>query len=129
MWNAIDKEKASTYGLDQEQVSGQIDIQFTGQLATQYREAGQEMDVTLLYPENERASIGDLEDMKIQTPTGATIDLAEVATFNEMQGSVTLLREDQQHQRNVTSDIVERDLGETVAGEAAEVAEVALAGG
>jgi len=122
----IDKEKAATYGLDQEQVSGQIDLQFTGQLATQYREAGQEMDVTLLYPENERASIGDLEDMKIQTPTGATIDLAEVATFNEMQGSVTLLREDQQPQMNVTSDIVERDLGGIVADVEAQLAEMDL---
>jgi len=111
----IDKEKAATYGLDQEQVTGQIDLQFTGQLATQYREAGQEMDVTLLYPENERASISDLEDMKIQTPTGATIDLAEVADFKEMQGSVTLLREDQQPQMNVTTDIVDRDLGGIVA--------------
>lgn len=111
----IEKEKAATYGLDQQQVSGQIDLQFTGQLATQYREAGQEMDVTLLYPENERASIGDLEDMKIKTPTGATIDLAEVAMFKEMQGSVTLLREDQQPQMNVTSDIVDRDLGGIVA--------------
>src|SRR5690625_7850171 len=98
----IDKEKAETYGIDKEQVSGQIDLQFTGQLATRYREAGQEMDVTLLYPENERASIGDLEDMKIQTPTGATIDLAEVAKFNEMQGYVTLWRDEQQTQMNVT---------------------------
>src|SRR5690625_973448 len=111
----IDKEKAATYGLDQEQVTGQIELQCTGQLATQYREAGQEMDVTLLYPENERASISDLEDMKIQTPTGATIDLGEVADFNEMQGSVTLLPEDQQPQMNVTTDIVDRDLGGIVA--------------
>src|SRR5690625_7543780 len=59
----IDKEKAATYGLDQEQVSGQIDLQFTDQLATQYREADQEKDVTMLYTENERASIGDLEDI------------------------------------------------------------------
>src|SRR5690625_7265051 len=51
----IDKEKAATYGLDQEQVTGQIDTQFTGQLATPDTTAGQEMDVTLLYPENERS--------------------------------------------------------------------------
>src|SRR5690625_6195212 len=64
--------------------------------------------------------------MKIQTPTGATIDLAEVATFNEMQGSVTLLREDQQPQMNVTSDIVERDLGGIVADVEAQLAEMDL---
>src|SRR5690625_7923428 len=53
--------------------------------------------------------------MKIQKPTGTTIDLAEVADFKVMQGSVTLLREDQQPQMNVTTDIVDRDQGGIVA--------------
>lgn len=110
----IDDEKAATFGLTEEQITSQIQLQFTGQLATQYREAGHEMDVTLLYPEDERSTISDLEDMKIQTPTGTSMPLAEVADFKEMQGSVTLLRENQQPQMNVTSDVVDRDLAGVV---------------
>src|SRR5690625_859761 len=122
----IDDEKAATYGLTEEQITGQIQLQFTGQLATQYREAGHEMDVTLLYPEDERSSISDLEDMKIQTPTGASIPLAEVANFKEMQGSVTLLRENQQPQMNVTSDVVDRDLAGVVKDVEAELEKMNL---
>src|SRR5690625_1347616 len=122
----IDDEKAATYGLTEEQITGQIQLQFTGQLATQYREAGHEMDVTLLYPEDERSSISDLEDMKIQTPTGASIPLAEVANFKEMQGSVTLLRENQQAQMNVTSDVVDRDLAGVVKDVEAELEKMNL---
>ncbi|MEF2292919.1 efflux RND transporter permease subunit [Virgibacillus dokdonensis] len=107
----VDQEKAALFGLNQEQVLGQIQMQFTGQVATKYREEGQEMDVTLMYPEEKRSKIEDLHDMKIQTPQGPTISLDEVATFKQMSGPVSLQRENQQPQMNVTSQIVDRDLG------------------
>ncbi len=110
----IDKDRAAAYGLTQEQILGQIELKFTGQIATQYREKGQEMDVTLQYPEDERQTILDLEDMAIQSPTGATIPLAEVASFKEEQGPVSLLRQNQQPQMNVSTDIVDRDLAGVV---------------
>lgn len=110
----VDKERAATYGLTQDQVTGQVQLQFTGQLATLYREAGREMDVTLMYPEDERSTISDLEDMKIQTPTGATVPLSELAEFVGVQGPVTLLRQNQQPQINVSSEIMDRDLGSIV---------------
>ncbi|HEX6593669.1 MAG TPA: efflux RND transporter permease subunit [Bacillota bacterium] len=111
----IDKDRAAAYGLTQEQVVGQIELKFTGQTATQLREHGQEMDVTMYYPEDERKTIVDLQDMNIQSPTGATIPLEEVATFKEEQGPVSLLRQNQQPQMNVSTDVVDRDLGSVVA--------------
>ena len=72
---------------------------------------GQEMDVTLMYPEEQRSKIEDLHDMKIQTPQGATISLDELAEFKQMSGPVSLQRENQQPQMNVSSQIVDRDLG------------------
>src|SRR5690625_4363138 len=110
----VDKERAATYGLTPDQITGQGQLQFTGQLATLYRESGREMDVTLMYPEDERSTISDLEDMKIQTPTGATVPLSELAEFVGVQGPVTLLRQNQQPQINVSSEIMDRDLGSIV---------------
>ena len=110
----VDKERAATYGLTPDQITGQVQLQFTGQLATLYRESGREMDVTLMYPEDERSTISDLEDMKIQTPTGATVPLSELAEFVGVQGPVTLLRQNQQPQINVSSEIMDRDLGSVV---------------
>ena len=110
----VDKERAATYGLTPDQITGQVQLQFTGQLATLYRESGREMDVTLMYPEDERSTISDLEDMKIQTPTGAIVPLSELAEFVGVQGPVTLLRQNQQPQINVSSEIMDRDLGSVV---------------
>src|SRR5699024_885299 len=80
----------------------------------QYREKGQEMDVTLQYPEDERQTILDLEDMAIQSPTGARIPLAEVASFKEEQEPVSLLLQNQQPQINVSTNIVDRYLSGVV---------------
>lgn len=110
----IDKDKAATYGLTQDQILGQIQLQFTGQVISKYREEGREMDITMVYPEDERSTISDLQDMKIQTPTGAQVALEEVADLKEMQGPVALSRQNQQPQLNVTSEIMDRDLGSVV---------------
>jgi len=107
----VDEGKAATYGLTEEQIISQIQLQFNGQMATVYREAGQEMDVRLFYPEDKRSSISDLEDMDIQTPAGSVISLDEIASFEQQEGPVALIRENQQPQMNVTSDISGRDLG------------------
>lgn len=107
----VEKEKAALYGLTQDDILSQVQMQFTGQVATTYREEGQEMNVTLLYPEDERQEISDLQDMKVTSQEGTTVPLEEVAEFKEVQGPVSLLRQNQQPQMNVTSDIVDRDLG------------------
>lgn len=111
----INEEKAAVYGLTEQQIIGQVQVRFTGQVATQFRENGNEMNVVLMYPEDARSTIGDLKDMKIQSPTGGAIPLETVAQFKEVQGPVTLLRENQQAQMNVTSEVVDRDLASVVA--------------
>ncbi|WP_164218423.1 efflux RND transporter permease subunit [Virgibacillus sp. YIM 98842] len=110
----VDHDAAAMYGLTQEQVLSQVRLQFTQQVATQYREDGQEMDVSLMFPKGERSTINDLQDMNIQTPTGTAIPLAEVAEFEETLGPVALSRQNQQPQMNISSDIVDRDLGSIV---------------
>ncbi|TFJ92225.1 efflux RND transporter permease subunit [Lentibacillus salicampi] len=107
----VDSEKAAMYGLTEQQITNQIQLQFTGQTAAQYREEGDEMDVTLMYPEDERSTISDVEGMTIQSESGAAVPLESLVTLEQIQGPVTLQRENQQPQVNVTSEIIDRDLG------------------
>lgn len=122
----INDDQAAMYGLDQEQILGQVQTQFTGQVVTQISEEGQEIDVTMLYPEDERSTIRDLQDMNIQSQTGSTIPLEEVASFNEVQGPIALTREDQQPQSNISSDVTGRDLGSVVSDVEDELANMNL---
>ncbi|GAA0436533.1 efflux RND transporter permease subunit [Lentibacillus halophilus] len=107
----VDNGKAAQYGLTKQQIISQIRLQFTGRVASTYREDGDEMNVTLMFPKEERSTISDLEDMSIHSPSGATIPLVSLADLNEAQGPVTLQRENQEPQVNITSELAGRNLG------------------
>lgn len=110
----IDHQLAATFGLTSEAIQQQIELNFIGQTISVFREEGSELDVTLTYPDVGRETIADLEDMKVASPTGAQIPLIELATFTEEQGPVTLIRQNQQAQMNVTSEVSGRDLNGVV---------------
>ncbi|MGP4069297.1 efflux RND transporter permease subunit [Halobacillus sp. B29] len=107
----VNREKAAQYGLSYQQVIGQTQLAFNGQIATRYRQGGDELDVRLILPEDERQTISDLEGMTVQTPNGGLVPLASIADLEQVQGPVTLLRQDQQPQVNVESEVTGRDLG------------------
>ncbi|WP_281658957.1 efflux RND transporter permease subunit [Halobacillus sp. Cin3] len=107
----VDEAKASQYGLTEQQVISQVQLGFNGQIATRYRDGTDEKDVRFLLPEEERQTIADLEGMSVQTPNGALVPLATIAELDQVQGPVSLLRENQQPQVNVEAEISDVDLG------------------
>ncbi|MCA1020944.1 efflux RND transporter permease subunit [Halobacillus litoralis] len=107
----VNEAKASQYGLTEQQVISQVQLGFNGQIATRYRDGTDEKDVRFLLPEEERQTIADLEGMSVQTPNGALIPLATIAELEQVQGPVSLLRENQQPQVNVEAEISDIDLG------------------
>ncbi|MFD1416329.1 efflux RND transporter permease subunit [Oceanobacillus jeddahense] len=111
----VDEDAASSYGLSGSQITSQLEMKFSGQVVGQYREEGQEIDISLSYPEDTRTSIEDLLDSSIQSPSGATVPLDELVEIEQAEGPQTLLRENQQAQMNVSSGVVGRDLGSVVA--------------
>ncbi|QHS23531.1 efflux RND transporter permease subunit [Virgibacillus sp. MSP4-1] len=107
----VDRERAAQYGLSYQQVMSQVQMGFTGQIASRYRTGGSELDVRVMLPEDQRTTIEDLETLPIQTQTGALIPLSTVAELEQIQGPSTISRQNQQRQISISSDIVDRDLG------------------
>lgn len=107
----VNRELAAQYGLTYQQITGDIQMAINGQVATRFREAGAEIDVRVMLPEESRNDISDVMNLPIRTPAGQLIPLYTVAELNQVQGPVMIQRENQQRQVNVTSDVVGRDLG------------------
>ncbi|WP_406945022.1 efflux RND transporter permease subunit [Halobacillus sp. SY10] len=107
----VDQDKAAQYGLTEQQVISQVQLGFNGQVATRYRNGTDEIDVRFILPEDERQTIADLEGMSVQAPNGSLIPLATIAELNQVQGPVSLLRQNQQPQVNVEAEISNIDLG------------------
>ena len=51
-----------------------------------------ELKVILQYPENERSSVADLENMMILTPTGSTIPVRQIAQLELGEGLASIER-------------------------------------
>lgn len=111
----IDRDVAAEYGLTFQHVMSQVQMSVDGQLATRYRESGNEYDVRVILPEDQRSSIADLTSLLIQTPTGQMIPLSTVADLKQIQAPTMIQRENQQRQVNISSDVVGRDLGSVFA--------------
>ena len=60
------RDIASQFGLSYQQVMSEVDLAFTGRVATRYREDGQEIDVRVMMPEDRRSVIRDLETLLIR---------------------------------------------------------------
>ncbi|WP_175615280.1 efflux RND transporter permease subunit [Piscibacillus halophilus] len=107
----VDREAAAEYGMTHAQIMGQISSQLNGQVATQFRTEGNELDVRVLTPKEERDTLEEIRDLKITTPTGEQVRLETVASLEQVEGPVSLTRQNQQRRVVVSAGLVGSDLG------------------
>ncbi|MBP3953179.1 efflux RND transporter permease subunit [Bacillus suaedae] len=111
----VDRDMAAEYGLSQQQIMNEITLGYTGQVATRYREGGNEFDVRVILPEEYRQTIQDVEAMMIRNNQGVEIPLISVAELKQVQGPTEINRSNQQRQVRVTSELEGVDLGTAMA--------------
>lgn len=106
----VDRAKAAHYGLSPAQIVSTVQTAMQGQTITRYREAGEEIDVKVIFPKELRENIADLRSIEFLTPTGLKVPLGEVAELNIEQGLTDITRRNQTRFISVTSQISGRDL-------------------
>jgi HAE1 family hydrophobic/amphiphilic exporter-1 len=110
----IDRDKAARFGLTVNQVSTAVQASTLGQVATRYREGGEEFDIRVRFKEEFRDTIERVRDIPILTPAGKTIYLDQVATLEPGLGPIQIARDNQARRVSVTGNIAGRDLGSVV---------------
>ena len=91
----LDRMKLGNYGLTTQQASGLIKTALEGQVASKYRENGEEYDIRVQLPENARKTKEDLESIKLITPKGAQLTVRDIASIEDAEGPVSLRRDNQ----------------------------------
>ncbi|GGY41879.1 acriflavin resistance protein [Bacterioplanes sanyensis] len=81
-------------GLDLASVAGQMNASFYGLEVQRILRDGEEVKVMLRYPQTERNALGHVADTRIQTPTGASVPLAQVAELEVTRSAESIRRED-----------------------------------
>ncbi|MGI6678080.1 MAG: efflux RND transporter permease subunit [Dehalobacterium sp.] len=107
----VNRDRAVGYGISVAQVASAVRTAFDGNVATQYRSGGEEYNIRVILPEEYRQNIQDLHNVKIVTPTGIRVPLANLITTKTDLGPTQIDRENRSRVATITSQISGRDLG------------------
>ena len=105
---------AVNYGVTMMLVASQVRQAFYGQEIQSIQRGRDEVKIMLRYPNEERSSISNLENMMIRTPQGSTIPIRQVAQLDLKEGLASIQRKDRKRAINITADV---DLTETTGNE------------
>jgi len=99
------RPEARHLGLTLNDLARQVRQAFYGEEAQRIQRGTEDIRVMVRYPELERRSLGDLEDMRIRTATGSEVPFAAVAEVDFGTGFSTIRRVDRQRVVTVTADV------------------------
>ena len=120
----IDRDRTSRFGLTVNQVEAAVQTATVGQVATRYREKGDEFDIRVRFRGEFRETIDQVKQIPILTPLGRSIALEQVADIDAGTGPVRIQRENQARRVSITGNISGRDLGSVVKDVKARIADV-----
>lgn len=99
-----------TLGLTLSDLGRQVRAGFYGEEAQRIQRGRDDVRVMVRYPEAERRSLSDIENMRIRLPGGAEAPFTTVAQVTEGRGYATIDRTDRRRVVTVTAD-VDADVG------------------
>lgn len=123
------KPAARSLGLTLDDLARQVRSGFYGGEAVRVQRGRDDVTVRVRYPESERASIGDIEQMRVRTPTGDEIPFLEVADLRMVRGYSLISRQQGERRCRVMANVdehttnVERIVGLLDAGFLPDLAE------
>ncbi|MEE8205168.1 MAG: efflux RND transporter permease subunit, partial [Dehalococcoidales bacterium] len=102
------KPAASSLGLNLTDLARQVRHAFYGAEALRFQRGKDEVKVLVRYPENQRKSLGHVEEMRIRTPDGFEVPFSQVAAVKMEQGYAALERAQRRRVIKVTADVDEK---------------------
>ncbi len=99
------KPAAQVYGLRLDDIARQVRQAFYGEEAQRIQRGRDDIKVMVRYPEDERRSLGDLENMRIRTPDGLELPFGEVAEAEMGRGYASIKRVNRRRAVNVTAQV------------------------
>ncbi len=107
------KPSAYAVGLTLSDVAGWVRQGFFGQEVQRFQRGEDEIRVWVRYSEEDRSSLGKLEEMYIRTPAGVSVPLGTVAEYTIERGRVMISHLDGKREIRVEADLINPELSTT----------------
>ena len=109
------RDVISKLGLSSGYIGSLVSYATTGELATRVNYKGDNYDVRVRLPKNERENLSKLLKFPIITPLGSRVYISDLVELEEGTGPVRIYRDTKQRVITVRANIVGRSLGQAVA--------------
>ncbi|MCS6983571.1 MAG: efflux RND transporter permease subunit [Leptospiraceae bacterium] len=104
----IDEKRAMTAGITVAQIANSLQTAFEGRVATKIREADEEIEIRVIFPEAMRERLDSLEKVKVRNALGNLVSITELATFSKHPGVAILSHADFRRTIYVRANIDEK---------------------
>ncbi len=101
------KPEAASLGLKLDDLARQVRHAFYGAEAMRFQRDKNEVKVLVRYPEDERRSLGNVEQMRIRTPAGHEVPFSQVASVDMERGYASIERARRMRVIKVMADVNE----------------------
>lgn len=98
-------DQGKTLGLTLNDIATQVRQAFFGAEAQRIQRGSDDIRVMVRYPESERQSLGNLEDLLIRTPSGAEVPFLSIATYSLGNSYSSIRRQDGRRIITVVGDV------------------------
>lgn len=102
----VDPVQAAAEGLSPVQIASTVNMMLSGKKATTLDVNGSEVNVMVEYPEGEYDTIDQVKGIVLNTPSGGSVALADIADIYFKDSPQTIIRTDKQYQLTITGDFV-----------------------
>jgi multidrug efflux pump subunit AcrB len=99
------KPEASTLGITLVDLARQVRAGFYGDEAMRIQRGRDEVKVMVRYPDDERNSLGNIESMRVRTPSGDLVPFSRVAHLDVGRGFASIERSDRKRVVGVTAEL------------------------
>lgn len=117
----FDREKLALYGLNLSTAASYLRNRINGQLASQFREDGEEYDIKVMYAPESRTSIEDIENILIYNNAGNAVRVRDVGKVVERFTPPTIERKDRERIVTVSTTVQDVPMSQVVETSLAEI--------
>ncbi len=110
----FDRDRLAAHGLSLEDVSAQLHDRVQGAVVSRFREEDRHLDIRVRNREEDRDSIGDVENLVVATENGVPVTLSAVADVVTASGPAEIHRIQQSRAAVLTAEVSGRSLGAVV---------------
>jgi len=101
------KEKALAMGIPMSMLAGTVRASYYGEEVMRLQRGRHEVKLMVRYPESDRRSLADFEEIRVRTPDEAEIPLTELVEVRVQRGYTEINRMDQLRSITITADVDE----------------------